>query len=187
MKPALLTYALLSLSLVGTAHAAESDKKVHGLNEEVAIPELNVTLKAKLDTGAATASISAVNIERFKRDGKPWVRFRLEETNAQGEKPVFEYPLDGVSKIKRRADDMENEDEEDSHAIRPRILLKLCMGNQLHEVEVNLTDRSAFRFPLLIGSKALKEFNAIVDPSLKYTIGKPSCPTPATDKSPSQP
>jgi len=40
---------------------------------------------------------------------------------------------------------------------------------------VNLTDRSAFQYPLLIGSEALKRFGALVDPSLKYAAGKPGC------------
>jgi hypothetical protein len=43
-------------------------------------------------------------------------------------------------------------------------------------IEVNLTDRSAFQYPLLIGSEALKRFDALVDPSLKYAAGKPACP-----------
>ncbi len=40
---------------------------------------------------------------------------------------------------------------------------------------MNLTDRSAFQYPLLIGSEALKRFGALVDPSLKYAAGKPAC------------
>ncbi len=49
------------------------------------------------------------------------------------------------------------------------------MGTALRSIEVNLTDRSAFQYPLLIGSEALKRFDALVDPSLKYAAGKPAC------------
>ncbi|MFH7391411.1 RimK/LysX family protein, partial [Pseudomonas syringae pv. tagetis] len=33
----------------------------------------------------------------------------------------------------------------------------------------------AFQYPLLIGSDALKGFDALVDPSLNYAAGKPGC------------
>ena len=32
------------------------------------------------------------------------------------------------------------------------VTLEICMGKALRTIEVNLTDRSAFQFPLLIGS-----------------------------------
>ena len=55
------------------------------------------------------------------------------------------------------------------------IELAICMGKTLRSIEVNLTDRSAFQYPLLIGSEALKRFNALIDPNLKYAAGKPAC------------
>jgi hypothetical protein len=60
------------------------------------------------------------------------------------------------------------------------------MGKALRTIEVNLTDRSAFQYPLLIGSEALKRFDALVDPSLKYAAGKPGCAV-ADDNSEKQP
>jgi len=70
-------YALsLCLLLVpGIGHGAE--KTIYGLNEHIAIPEFNLELSAKLDTGAQTASLSARDISRFKRNGETWVRFYL--------------------------------------------------------------------------------------------------------------
>ncbi len=70
-----------------------------------------------------------------------------------------------VSKIKRRAGDY-NPDEGKAYTARPVIELDICMGQARRTIEVNLTDRSAFQFPLLIGSEALKHFDALVDPSL---------------------
>ena len=52
-------------------------------------------------------------------------------------------------------------------------------GKALRTIEVNLTDRSAFQYPLLIGSEALKRLDAVVDPSLKYAAGKPGCTSDA--------
>jgi len=49
------------------------------------------------------------------------------------------------------------------------------LGNVKRTVEVNLTDRSSFNYPLLIGAKALREFGAAVNPARRYTADKPDC------------
>ena len=58
-----------------------------------------------MDTGAKTASLSATDIERFQRDGEPWVRFRLAAENADD--TLFEQPLARLSKIKSRTEEAE--------------------------------------------------------------------------------
>ncbi|MDH0894726.1 MULTISPECIES: ATP-dependent zinc protease [unclassified Pseudomonas] len=158
------------LMLPGLSPAAE--KTVYGLNEYVSLTELDLQVAAKLDTGAKTASLSARDIKRFKRDGETWVRFYLAIDDAH-EHPI-ERPLARISKIKRRAGDFDP-DEDKTYTARPVIELQLCMGKARRTIEVNLTDRSAFQYPLLIGSEALKRLDALVDPSLKYAAGKPGC------------
>lgn len=151
-------------------------KTVYGLNEYAELTGIDLQVAAKLDTGAKTASLSARDIKRFKRDGESWVRFYLAIDDAH-EHPI-ERPLARLSKIKRRAGDVDPDDEK-KYTSRPVISLDVCMGNALRTIEVNLTDRSAFQYPLLIGSEALKRFDALVDPSLKYAAGKPACVTDA--------
>lgn len=170
LKPSALTLCLLpGLSLA-------ADKAIYGLNEYAALAGLNLEVAAKLDTGAKTASLSARDIQRFKRDGETWVRFYLAIDDAHAY-PI-ERPLARISKIKRRAGDY-NPEEEKTYTARPVIELTICMGKAQRQIEVNLTDRSAFQYPLLIGSEALKRFDALVDPSLKYAAGKPGCATAA--------
>lgn len=166
---------VLLCCLVGSATTGfAADKVSYGLHEKVKVIELgNTEIPAKLDTGAVTASLSAKDIKVFKKNGEKWVRFT---PMAKGQNfAVMEQPLIGVSKIKRRAADMDDEEERaDRYTKRPLIELQVCMGDTLKTIEVNLTDRSAFSFPLLIGSEALREFNAVVDPSLQYQ-SKASC------------
>lgn len=156
--------------LPGLSFAAE--KTVYGLNEYISLSDLDMEVAAKLDTGAKTASLSARDIKRFKRDGETWVRFYLAIDDAH-QHPI-ERPLARISKIKRRAGDYDPE-EGKTYTARPVIELSVCMGKTLRTIEVNLTDRSAFQYPLLIGSEALKRLDALVDPSLKYAAGKPGC------------
>jgi hypothetical protein len=40
---------------------------------------------------------------------------------------------------------------------------------------VNLTDRSHFNYPLLIGASALRDFDAAVDPAERYSVARPQC------------
>ncbi len=166
MKPLIALLGLLALPVM----AAEPD--LYGRYEYIGVPEIGQTLKAKMDTGALTASLSARDIETFKRDGEDWVRFRLATKDADDK--VFEHKIARISKIKNRADE---EDEEGATEVahRPVVDLELCLGDVKRTVEVNLTDRSSFNYPLLIGAKALREFNAAVNPARRFTVGKPDC------------
>ncbi|WP_339512153.1 retropepsin-like aspartic peptidase RloA [Pseudomonas sp. RL_15y_Pfl2_60] len=170
-------FALIICLLLSPSLSIAAGKTVYGLNEYVNLSGINAEVAAKLDTGAKTASLSARDIERFKRDGETWVRFYLAIDDAH-DNPI-ERPLARVSKIKRRSGDFDP-DEQKTYTARPVIELKVCMGQAQRTIEVNLTDRSAFQYPLLIGSEALKRFNALVDPSFKYASGKPACATDAT-------
>lgn len=156
-----------------SAFSAPAAKTIYGLNEYVWLSDFPVRVAAKLDTGAKTASLSARDIQRFKRNGETWVRFRLAVDAADDQ--VHEHPLARISKIKRRAGDYDPEEDEKTYTARPVIELDLCMGKTRRSVEVNLTDRSAFQYPLLIGSDALERFDALIDPSLTYSAGKPDC------------
>ena len=81
-----------------------AEKTVYGLNEQVSLPELKLEVTAKLDTGAETASLSARDISRFKRNGKTWVRFYLAIDNSHAH-PI-ERPLARVGLLSNRVVDV---------------------------------------------------------------------------------
>ncbi|BDM25218.1 ATP-dependent zinc protease [Pseudomonas sp. NPDC089428] len=167
MKSLLALLSLMALPVMA------AEPTLYGRYENIKLPELGgETLKAKMDTGAFTASLSAKDIELFNRDGEEWVRFRLATKDADGK--VYEHKVSRISKIKGRADE---EDEGDAPEVskRPVVDLELCLGDVKRTVEVNLVDRSNFNYPLLVGSKALREFKAAVNPAKKFTAGKPDC------------
>ncbi|MBT8769259.1 retropepsin-like aspartic peptidase RloA2 [Metapseudomonas boanensis] len=163
------------LSLVALPVFATEEPTLYGRYEYVRLPEIGQTLKAKMDTGALTASLSAKDIERFTRDGEDWVRFRLATRDADD--TVFEHRLSRMSKIKNRAGEQSEEDEAPSAEVskRPVVDMEMCLGGVKRTVEVNLADRSSFNYPLLIGAKALREFKAAVYPGQKFAAGKPQC------------
>jgi hypothetical protein len=133
-----------------------------GWLERVQIYPENLTLRAKLDTGAKTSSLNASNIKEFERQGEKWIRFDV--VDRRGKTETLERKLIRSIKIKEHNTDPVE---------RPAVQLGICLGNVYQEVEVNLTDRSVFNYPMLIGRNFLRGA-FIVDAAAKFTI-KPHC------------
>lgn len=167
---------LASFFTLSPAAAAETKdtKTVYGLHEKIFIYELGVQLPAKLDTGATTSSLSARNIRLFDKDGQQWVSFQLAVADAP---PVdWQLPVVRTSRIKRRADDLQDP-QQSVYSKRPVVMLNMVMGDQQVTTEANLTDRSHFDFPLLLGAGSLEQFQALVDVSKTYLAGEPQAQT----------
>ncbi len=162
--------ALCACSLL--AQAAERD--VWGYQERALLPELNLSVQAKLDTGALTASLHALDIKVFERDGEEWVRFRTGEAKKM---ITVERPLEKHSRIKRRSDDLTDEHEK-NYSRRPVVMLPICIGQHLETIPVNLVDRGRFLYPLLIGREGLEQFKVLIHPGEHHLAQKPKC-TPA--------
>ncbi|WP_434606339.1 ATP-dependent zinc protease family protein [Pseudomonas sp. R1-7] len=168
MKSVLALLSLVALPVLA------AEPTLYGRYEYIALPEMGgEVLKAKMDTGALTASLSAKDIETFTRDGDDWVRFRLATKDASNK--IYEHKIARISKIKTRSEEDEDDDEKIAPSKRPVVELEMCLGNVKRTVEVNLTDRSSFNYPLLIGAKALREFKAAVNPARRFTADKPNC------------
>ncbi len=135
---------------------------VVGWVERVKIYPGEMILKAKLDTGAKTASINARDIETFERKGEDWVRFRI--VNRDGNNLVLERPLVRETRIQRHFGKRQR---------RPVVKLGICVGDLYREVQVNLVNRKGFIYPMLIGRMFMKK-QLLVDPSLRYTVA-PKC------------
>ena len=167
MKSLLALLSLLALPVMA------AEPTLYGRYEYIQVSEFGETFKAKMDTGALTASLSAKDIETFTRDGEEWVRFRLATKDASNK--VYEHKVARISKIKTRSEEEDDDANVSAPTKRPVVDLELCLGNVKRTVEVNLTDRSSFNYPLLIGAKALREFGAAVNPARRFTADKPNC------------
>lgn len=154
--------ASLVLSVTASADPGPASKTILGWIEDVALPELGIVLTAKLDTGAGTSSLDARDIRRFRRGGERLVQFTV---IAPGEEPVrLERPLERLVRIKRH---------NGRYQTRPVVTMTVCIGAARRDIEVSLIDRSNFRYPMLIGRKALAAY-ALVDPTIRRTR-LPSC------------
>lgn len=134
-----------------------------GWVERVKIFPGNITLEAKLDTGAYSASIHAENISTFTRKGETWVKFDV--PGEDGDSVTFEKKVHRRVKIKRH---------KQKSSERPVVLLGLCLGGHYEETEVNLADRSNYKYPVLIGRLFLAD-RVVVNASKTHLLQSSAC------------
>ncbi|MEZ5697294.1 MAG: RimK/LysX family protein [Sphingomonadaceae bacterium] len=129
-----------------------------GWREAVALPDLGVAgLAAKVDTGAQTSSLHALEPEIFERDGQRWVRFLL-DLGAGHEARMVEAPH-----VERRVITSSNGSAEDRLIVKTR----LAIGETHFRTEFSLADRSDMKYPVLVGRMALRR-RFIVDPGRSW-------------------
>ncbi len=137
---------------------------IYGYIEKVRFEPGNSTVKAKLDTGAVSASLSAINIKYFNKHGEKWLSF---DVPLENERLHLERQLRYYIRIKPRRSEMKKAFKYIA-ARRPVVTIKLTLGHDTLDIDVNLTNRSAFNYPLLLGRKSLIRFNVAVNPAKAF-------------------
>ena len=164
--PQLVLVTLTTVSLFCFAHsldAAGRDLEIVGWVERVRLIDPDMSLKAKLDTGAETSSLDVELVKKFRKEEKRWVRFRLVDPDTGEEHIIVRERLRTVSIIRH----------DGQSQMRPVVRMKICIAGRILDTEVSLIDRSKFTYPLLLGRKALQSF-ALVDPGNTY-LSVPLC------------
>ena len=113
-------------------------------------------LKARVDTGAATSSLHAKNIQPFERDGADWIKFEIDVDDRQWE---LEAPLVKYKKVKQASNA--------SWDKRPVVTMTVSIDGYIEESQFTLVDRSSMIYPILLGRSFLTDL-AIVDVSKKF-------------------
>lgn len=145
------------------------DKVVVGRNEWIWLDLLNRNLKARIDTGALSSSLNAIDIQPFERDGQDWVRFRVPDEEHPEGGDVYEAPLVRNVRIRQAS-----ADEVDR---RPVIRLRVRMGDYVDDAEFNLSNRENMLYPVLLGRNFLRDI-MVVDVAQKFTQGRYEPETP---------
>lgn len=146
---------------------AQNQTQIYGYVEKVTLLDQDLTLSAKLDTGAKSASLNAVNISEFEKKGVPYLRFTV--PSKQGDFN-FEGEYIGKVKIKVRANEYNPSAQKNAPIKRPVVLLHVKLGDKVRAIQVNLTSRKRFIYPLLLGRDAIIDFNGAVDPARAFTV-----------------
>lgn len=151
--------------LAGQAMANPS-KTVFGYIEKATLTQQDLTLSAKLDTGAKTASLNAVKITEIEKHGKPYLSFIV--PSKEGDIP-FQCEYVGKVQIKMRTGENQINSLLRKNVKRPVVLMPIRLNDAEKIIRVNLTNRKRFIYPLLLGREAIIAFDGVVDPSKKFT------------------
>ena len=160
VKMLLLSILAVLTQTTSVVHGESLD--IIGRVEMVTILPENISVKAKVDTGAKNSSLHCECTNTFRKNDEEWVSFTL--TNYKGEKTVISRKIERMSTIKRHFGKQQE---------RYVIKLTLCLGGKSREVEVNLVNREGFNYQMLLGRTYLEGL-FLIDPAETF-IGKPKC------------
>jgi|GEM_PF-3104204 len=154
--------ALIFASLAALPAVADT----YGKLEHVRVMDLStIEVTAKLDSGAGSTSLHAVNVKYFQRDGDTWVRFTVDNGSVlPGNHLTLERLVLKDVKVKQPGGGIEH---------RPIVEVDLCLGDRSFKSKLSVTDRTGYTAPLLIGTEELAKLGS-VDTARQYTH-EPSC------------
>lgn len=136
-----------------------------GWREWARMPSANLPwIKAKIDTGARSSAVHAFDVERFDRNGEPWVRFSIHPWQATHEDAVvLERPVVDQRVVRSSSGHAED---------RLVVELEIVLARRRHTTEVTLSNRDEMGFRMLIGRESLRHCY-VVDPAESYLGPRP--------------
>ncbi|WP_367989862.1 ATP-dependent zinc protease [Vibrio sp. NTOU-M3] len=143
------------------AKKTSDGKLILGEKEWVFVPGLEENFRARVDTGATTSSISAVDVVPFERDGQDWVKFKIEHDGIKSKEIAL--PVERWVKIRQSSADKTQR--------RAVVIAWIQIGDLKEKTEFTLADRTHLTFPLLLGRSFFKDV-AVVDVSQQYIQDK---------------
>ncbi|WP_294818711.1 30S ribosomal protein S6--L-glutamate ligase [uncultured Flavobacterium sp.] len=142
------------------------DKVIVGSEEWCSFPQLGIhAIKARVDSGAKTSALHAMNITPFENEGESWVKFDINPIQKNLKTVIHcQAPL-----VDKRVVKSSSGFREQRYVIRTEIQV----GELRWEVELTLTNRDSMGFRMLLGREAMSG-RILVDPEQKYVLGQPT-------------
>ena len=151
--------------VLGSHSARMSDLPVIGWREWVGLPDLGIsTIKAKVDTGARSSALHAMDVQSFERGGVAWVRFKVH--------PVQRRSAKTVTAEARVLDYRSVRSSSGEVAVRPVIATKVALLGVTWIAELTLANRDEMGFRMLLGREACRR-RFLVDSGRSYYAGTP--------------
>jgi ribosomal protein S6--L-glutamate ligase len=142
------------------------NKIIVGREEWCSFPEINIpSVKCRVDSGAKTSALHAINITPFKKNGIPWIKFDVHPLQNDGKTTInCEAPIHDKRKVKSSSGNSE---------LRFVIKTTLSIAEETWEVEVTLTNRDNMGYRMLLGRQAMTG-KMLVDPESYCLLGQPT-------------
>jgi len=140
------------------------ERIIVGSEEWCSLPQLNIpAIKVRVDSGAKTSALHAVNITPITKEGEAWVRFEVHPLQENGRATIYcEAPIADRRRVKSSSGVSETR-----YVIRSFI----SMGDNSWEVELTLTNRDSMGYRMLLGRQAMAG-KILVDPEASFVLGK---------------
>ena len=135
-----------------------------GWREYVGLPALGIDrIKAKVDTGARTSALHAINILYVFRAGETWVQFDVHPIQRNTKRVVHcEAPL---------VEERYVCDSGGKRTLRPVIETAVLLNGKKFKLELTLISRDEMGFRMLIGRQAVRG-RFVVDPGQSFLGGR---------------
>lgn len=142
------------------------NKVIVGSEEWCSFPDLGIpTIKARVDSGAKTSALHAVNIAPFIKNDANWVKFDINPIQNNNKTIIHcEAPL-----VDKRIVKSSSGYREQRYVIQTIVEI----GNSKWPIEMTLTNRDSMGFRMLLGREAMSG-RILVDPEQKYLLGQPT-------------
>nr|WP_315164556.1 30S ribosomal protein S6--L-glutamate ligase [uncultured Flavobacterium sp.] len=142
------------------------NKVILGSEEWCTFPELGIpTIKARVDSGAKTSALHAINIAPFIKNDTNWVKFDIN--------PIQNNLKTVIHCEARLVDKRIVKSSSGFREQRYVIQTNLEIGESKWPIEMTLTNRDSMGFRMLLGREAMSG-RVLVDPEQKYLLGQPS-------------
>lgn len=140
------------------------NKIILGSEEWCSFPELGIpAIKARVDSGAKTSALHAINIAPFVKDGINWVKFDINPIQNNLKTVIHCEAL----LIDKRVVKSSSGFREQRYVIQSNINI----GSDLWAIEMTLTNRDSMGFRMLLGREAMSG-RILVDPEQQYLLGQ---------------
>ena len=142
------------------------NKIILGSEEWCSFPEIGIpAIKARVDSGAKTSALHAINIAPFVKDEINWVKFDINPIQNNLKTVIHCEAL----LIDKRIVKSSSGFREQRYVIQTNINI----GNETWSIEMTLTNRDSMGFRMLLGREAMSG-RILVDPEQKYLLGQPT-------------
>ena len=140
------------------------NKIILGSEEWCSFPELGIpAIKARVDSGAKTSALHAINIAPFTKEGLNWVKFDINPIQNNLKTVIHCEAL----LIDKRVVKSSSGFREQRYVIQTEIKI----GDDIWKIEMTLTNRDSMGFRMLLGREAMSG-RILVDPEQKYLLGQ---------------
>ena len=141
-------------------------KVIVGCEEWCSLPAIGIpTIKARVDSGAKTSALHAINIKTYSKDNQEWVKFDINPIQNNAKALIHCEALLVDQRIVKSSSGFREK--------RYVISTNVSLGGKTWEIELTLTNRDSMGFRMLLGREAMSG-RVMVDPEQKFVLGQPS-------------